>query len=104
MFVMIRKIVRNITIEPVMFFLSFVDKMNGLTYDQMLIEKSCVEDFDFPNGTCDPGVLLDGNHWTENTAVQNEVTQFKVYESLVNHVFPILVSFFLGRQELRELL
>ena len=36
------------------------------------------------------------NHDEENTQVQNAVAQFRVYESIVVHVFPIIGSFFLG--------
>ena len=92
----VKRVVRNITIEPVMFFLSFVGSMDYVSQGQLVIDKSCNIDFDFANDTCDPGVLLDGNHTEENTAVQNEIAQFKVYESIVSHLFPILVSFFLG--------
>jgi len=90
------RVVRNVTIEPVLLFLSFVGSMDGVSMGQVMIDKSCVNDFDFPNGTCDLGVLTDGNHSAENNAVQNEISQFKVYQSIVSHVFPIICSFYLG--------
>ena len=76
----VKRVARNITIEPVVFFLSFVGNMDYVCLGQLLIDKSCDKDFDFANDTCDPGVLLDGNHTKENTAVQNEIAQFKVYQ------------------------
>ena len=98
----VKRIARNITIEPVVFFLSFVGNMDYVCLGQLLIDKSCDKDFDFASDTCDPGVLLDGNHTEENTAVQNEIAQFKVYQSIVTHLFPILVSFFLGMNKNKQ--
>ena len=39
---------------------------------------------------------MDDANSAANTDVQNEVAQFKVYESIVDHVFPVVCSFFLG--------
>jgi len=89
-----KKVFQNVTLEPVMMFMSFVGSMDSVSIGQMTIEKSCANDF-FYNETICNNLLNDAyNH--ENAAVQSEVAQYKVYESIVDHLFPILCSFFLG--------
>ena len=56
------------------------------------LDKSCLNDFGYSEEFCEN--LLD--HDAENTEVQNAVAQFSVYESIVDHLIPILFSFFLG--------
>ena len=57
-----------------------------------VLDKSCLNDFGYSEEFCEN--LLD--HDAENTEVQNAVAQFSVYESIVDHLIPILFSFFLG--------
>ena len=59
--------------------------MDDISLGQMLIYKSCLHDFDFPDGTCDN--LLDGNHTTENSAVQNEVWMLLMDPVWTTHIF-----------------
>jgi len=89
-----KKVATNITIEPIMFLSSFVTSMDGISVGQLLIDKSCAGDFNFTSAVCDD--LLNEANAEENTAVQNEVAQYKVWVNLVDHLFPILCSFFLG--------
>ena len=51
-----------------------------------------MNDYDFGEELCDDLI----NHDLNNTNVQNTVAQFAVYESIVDHVFPIICSLFLG--------
>eukprot|EP00090_Calanus_glacialis_P009730 TRINITY_DN18129_c0_g1_i1.p1 TRINITY_DN18129_c0_g1~~TRINITY_DN18129_c0_g1_i1.p1 ORF type:complete len:508 (-),score=86.66 TRINITY_DN18129_c0_g1_i1:102-1625(-) len=83
---------QNITLEPVMLFYGVVRSIDSIASSQLILDKTCMNDFDFGQEICDN--LVD---WKENnTLVQNEVAQFKVYESIVDHIFPIICSFFLG--------
>ena len=66
----------NITLEPVIFFHSFVDSMDSTSLGQLVIDKSCRLDFNYTQEVCDS--LLDGNHEAANKAVQDEVAQYKV--------------------------
>lgn len=75
-----------------MLFYGVVRSIDSIASSQLILDKTCMNDFDFGQEICDN--LVD---WKENnTLVQNEVAQFKVYESIVDHIFPIICSFFLG--------
>ena len=84
----------NITLEPVMLFYGVIRSIDRVSQDQLIIDKTCLNDFPFGEDVCN-NLLADENS-VANTDVQNEVAQFKVYESIVDHVFPVICSFFLG--------
>ena len=65
------KIVSNITIEPALFLTTFAKSLSSVSFDQMLIEKTCKVDFEFNDTVCDN--ILDDVYEDENTLVQNEV-------------------------------
>ena len=67
---LITKIISNITIEPALFLTSFARSLSGVSYEQMLIEKTCKNDFDFNDTVCDNLVNIFED---ENTLIQNEV-------------------------------
>ena len=66
------KIVSNITIEPALFLISFARGISGVSYEQMLIEKTCKNDFGFNDTVCDNLVNV---FEYENTLIQNEVNK-----------------------------
>jgi hypothetical protein len=66
----------NITLEPVLFFVSFVGSMDSAAVGQLIIDKSCHIDFNFTDEVCDN--LLNETYKPENKQVQDEVAQFKV--------------------------
>jgi len=87
-----RAFFRNITLEPVMLFYGVIRSIDSIANSQLLLDKTCINDFDFGEEVCNDLV-----NWKENnTVVQNEVAQYQVYESIVDHLFPIICSFFLG--------
>ena len=65
-------VLNNITIEPAMFVYYLFYEICIVPFDQLKIDKSCLNDFNYTQDVCDN--LLDGNHDDENTAVQNEVS------------------------------
>ncbi len=69
-------VMENITLEPVLFFVSFVGSMDSASVGQLLIDKSCRLDFNFTAEVCDN--LLAEENKPANKAVQDEVAQFKV--------------------------
>jgi hypothetical protein len=69
-------VLENITLEPVLFFVSFVGSMDMAAVGQLVIDKSCHIDFDFSEEICDN--LLNETYKPENKQVQDEVAQFKV--------------------------
>ena len=69
--------VRHVTIEPVIFFMSIVQYIDLITWDQLVIDKTCHIDFNFTSEVCDN--LLDETFEDQNTEVQNEVAQYKVH-------------------------
>ena len=88
----VRFFLTNITIEPVMLFYGVIRSIDYIAQTQLKIDKACLNDFNHTEEFCEN--LLD--HEAENTEVQNEVAQFAVYESIVDHLFPIIGSMFLG--------
>ena len=70
---LISKILSNITIEPALFLTSFARGISGVSYEQMLIEKTCKNDFGFNDTVCDNLVNIFED---ENTLIQNEVNKY----------------------------
>ena len=69
-------VLENITLEPVLFFVSFVGSMDSASLGQLVIDKSCHMDFNYTDEVCDN--LLNKTNVAANKAVQDEVAQFKV--------------------------
>ena len=88
----LKSVFENITIEPLFLFQALFCSLDQVSNDQLILQKSCINDFDFPNGTCDDLI----NHEAANTAVQNEVAQYNVYVIIITHVFPFLAAFYFG--------
>jgi len=82
----------NITLEPVMLFYGIVGSIDRVASSQLILDKTCLNDYGFAPDICDDLQHHDAN----NTVVQNAVAQFGVYESIVDHLFPIIASFFFG--------
>ena len=64
------KVIKNITIEPAMFVIYLAATLDGVSYGQMVLEKSCKVDFGFNDTVCDN---LVHDFKEENELVQNEV-------------------------------
>lgn len=62
---------KNTTVEPVLFCVFFAQELDSVTYNQLTINKACLNDFHYSQDICDN--LLDGNHTEENDVVQDEV-------------------------------
>ena len=69
-------VLKNITLEPVMVFLSFVTSMDVVSLGQLLVDKSCQHDFNFTQEVCDD--LHNENFTHEKSQIENEVAQYKV--------------------------
>ena len=86
----LQRILRNITIEPAIFLITFSTTMDDVSVDQMTIYKSCRIDFGYNDTVC-TNIVTDFPD--ENKLVQEKVNDFKVWRSLVASVFPIFFSF-----------
>lgn len=84
----------NITIEPAVFFIFFSQGLDGISEEQLLIVKTCLNDFDYGPEVCDN--LLEDNFTDINTEVQNEVSDFKVWQTLAKNIFPLFFAFYIG--------
>ena len=69
-------VVKNITLEPVMLFLSFVSSMDRVPVGELLVYKSCQQDFNFTSDVCEN--IHNDTYDPELTQIQNEVAQYKV--------------------------
>ena len=67
-------ILRNITVEPVMFLYFFSGNLDSISLSQLKIIKSCKHDFDFNETVCEN--LLGGNYTEENDMVQDKARFF----------------------------
>ena len=67
---------KNITLEPVMLFLSFVSSMDSASLSQLLVDKSCQHDFNFTQEICDN--IMNDTYDHEKNEIENEIAQFKV--------------------------
>jgi hypothetical protein len=66
----IRKVVKNITIEPAMFLIAFSSSIDNVANSQMTLLKSCKADFGFNDTVCDNLVT---DFPDQNEVVQEEV-------------------------------
>ena len=78
------KILKNVTIEPAVFLISFSTNMDDVTLSQMTLYKSCINDFpQFDNGTC----LNLVNDFEANSAVQKEVILIRFFKDKITRYF-----------------
>ena len=89
----IKTILSNITIEPAMFLIMFTSHLDHIAHSQMVLDKCCKIDFGYNDTVCD-NLVTDFKE--QNKQVQDEVAQFKVYETLLDSVFPAFFAFYLG--------
>ena len=92
-FAKIKTIISNITIEPAMFLIMFTSHLDHIAHSQMVLDKCCKIDFGYNDTVCD-NLVTDFKE--QNKQVQDEVAQFKVYETLLDSVFPAFFAFYLG--------
>ena len=69
-------VIKNITLEPVMLFMSIVGSMDSVSVGQLLIDKSCSVHFHYSEEICDN--LLNDTNEHYNAEVENDVAQYKV--------------------------
>ena len=62
--------------------------------DQMVISKSCINDFNFTETICQN--LQNGSYDEENVLVSKELNQYNVYKTYITSIFPVFFSFYLG--------
>lgn len=67
-----KKILENITIEPMIILFNFSDALDMLSLDQLKIEKACIQKFNYSQDVCIN--LVD--YEEENVEVQNYVSFF----------------------------
>ena len=79
----INLVMKNITLEPVMFFMSIVGSMDLVSVGQLLIDKSCQNHFNYSDEICDN--LLNDTNEHSNAEVENDVAQYKVRNGTLNH-------------------
>ena len=90
-----KKVISNITIEPCIFLIIFSSDLDEIASSQMVILKSCKNDFpEFNDTICDN--LNSPEFQDANVMVSNELNQFNVYKKLILSIFPIFFSFYLG--------
>ena len=89
----IMKILQNITIEPAMFLIAFSSGIDNIANSQMVVLKSCKNDFPEYNETVCNNL---NDYHDANIAVSNELNQFNVYKQLITSIFPVFFSFYLG--------
>ena len=92
--IILARILKGITIEPAVFILAFASSIDNIAVSQMVAIKSCKFDFGWNDTVCDN--LESDEFHEENVQVSEELAQFKVYETLITHIFPVFFSFFLG--------
>lgn len=112
-----RFILSNITIEPLVFLVAFSGTLDNISYNQLKIDKSCLNDFNFTQEICDN--LLEDNYTAQNDLVDDavhkllsnksfipnfiecfmfvhQVAQLEVYSTVLTGVFPAFFAFYLG--------
>jgi hypothetical protein len=67
-------IATNVTVEPAVFVLELASKMDEVAIKDMLLYKTCINDFNETDAICND--LLNETNYDLNEAVQNEVLDF----------------------------
>ena len=86
---------KHTTIEPIILLVSLVTSIDSVALNQLLVDKSCAQDFNFTQEVCD-NIQTNKTLEHELSMVENEIAQYKVYENFIEQLFPIVMSFFLG--------
>ena len=76
-------VLKNITVEPVMFLFFFSGSLDSISLSQLKIVKSCKIDFGFNDTVCDN--LVSGNFSEENDMVQDKV--LKLFVGIKDWIF-----------------
>ncbi|XP_059080926.1 proton-coupled folate transporter-like isoform X1 [Tigriopus californicus] len=87
-----KKILDNITIEPMIILFNFSDALDMLSLDQLKIEKTCIQKFNYTSEMCSNLVEYED----ANLEVQNYVAQFNVYVTVIVSIFPAILAFYMG--------
>ena len=87
------KILKSITIEPAVFFVSLSTTIENIANSQLIIDKTCEVDFNFNDTVCN-NLVTDYKH--ENEEIEEQTAQFSVYKTLISSIFPICFAFYLG--------
>lgn len=74
-------VVTNVTIEPALFCLSVARSLEFIPTKEMLLYKTCIRDFGFPEEVCSD--LLNDNYTDYNGEVQDEVARLNSGISVV---------------------
>ena len=67
----VKNVIRNVTVEPALFVMFLGIGMDHSTLDQMQIDKSCRDDFDFNETICSN--LTDDQYKNQSSLVSDEV-------------------------------
>ena len=90
-----QRIISNITIEPAFFVITFASGLDGIATDQMILWKSCMNDFNFTESICEN---LDNEtlYEAERGLVADELTNFNFIKTWVTSIVPFFMAFYLG--------
>ena len=89
-----RRIINNITIEPALFIIMFASGLDNIASEQIIIWKTCINDFNFTEEICDN--LTNETYGEEQGMVADELTNFNFIKTLVTSIVPTLMAFYLG--------
>ena len=89
-----QRILSNITIEPAFFVITFASGLDNIASEQMVIWKSCINDFNFTQDICEN--LENATYETEKGLVADELTYFNFIKTLVTSIVPFIMAFYLG--------
>ena len=89
-----RRIINNITIEPALFIIMFASGLDNIASEQLVLWKSCINDFNFTEEICDN--LTNETYEAEKGMVADELTNFNFIKTLVTSIFPTVMAFYLG--------
>ena len=94
----IYRIFSTITIEPMLFLCSLAYTLVGVAQQQLIIYKTCLgfqDKYNFTDEYCD-----NINDYTNSSGyvdhIEPAVAEYNVINTIVMHVLPILLSFYLG--------
>ena len=90
-----QRILSNITIEPAFFVITFASGLDNIASEQMVIWKSCINDFNFTENICE-NLNNDTLYETEKGLVTDELTHFNFIKTLVTSIVPFFMAFYLG--------
>ncbi|XP_064090389.1 probable peptidoglycan muropeptide transporter SLC46 isoform X2 [Macrobrachium nipponense] len=90
----VSKVLRNVTLEPMLFMKMLAESNAGVVADTLEIDRVCRVNLNYTEEECRN--MDDGNHTTIQTEVQKYQNMFNYYQNLMDSILPLIIVVLIG--------